>query len=108
LERCEPKSGFVTDGTTSSVLEAGIEDPAGTIHIIDAMTGSTATGNPSTQGNSIRGIQQTSAQICLLTILPRSQAIVTSMVLTLFMGMDMLNFRVGEAPAQASGLVQAD
>ncbi len=54
-----PKSGFVTDGTTSSVLEAAIDDPAGTIHLVDAMTGTaSATTNPQTQGNSIRGIQQ--------------------------------------------------
>ncbi len=50
------KSGFVTTGTTASVIEAQIEEPAGTIHIIDAMTGS-ATGDPTVQGNSIRGIQ---------------------------------------------------
>ncbi|MCW3097490.1 MAG: prepilin-type N-terminal cleavage/methylation domain [Chthonomonadaceae bacterium] len=49
------KSGFVTTGTTASVIEAQIEDPAGTIHICDAMTGST--GDPTVQGNSIRGIQ---------------------------------------------------
>lgn len=49
------KSGFVTTGTTSSVIEAQIEEPASTIHIFDAMTGST--GDPTIQGNSIRGIQ---------------------------------------------------
>jgi prepilin-type N-terminal cleavage/methylation domain-containing protein len=52
------KSGFVTTGTTLSVIEAQIEDPAGTIHIMDAMTGATGTGDPCVQGNSIRGIQQ--------------------------------------------------
>ncbi len=50
------KSGFVTTGTTASVIEAQIEDPAGTIHICDSMTGS-AGGDPTVQGNSIRGIQ---------------------------------------------------
>ncbi len=49
------KSGFVTTGTTISVVEAQVEDPTGTIHICDAMTGST--GDPTVQGNSIRGIQ---------------------------------------------------
>ena len=39
-------------------LEAQIEDPAGTIHIMDAMTGATGTTDPCTQGNSIRGIQE--------------------------------------------------
>ena len=51
-----PKNGFATVGTTSSVLEAGVEDPAGTIHIVDAITGSTS--DPSTNGNSIRAITQ--------------------------------------------------
>ena len=50
------KSGFVTTGTTVSVIESQIEDPAGTIHICDSMTGS-AGGDPTVQGNSIRGIQ---------------------------------------------------
>ncbi|HLJ54985.1 MAG TPA: DUF1559 domain-containing protein, partial [Chthonomonadaceae bacterium] len=52
------KSGFVTSGTTISVIEAQVEDPAGTIHIMDAMTGATAGNDPCIQGNSIRGIQQ--------------------------------------------------
>ena len=52
------KSGFVTTGTTISVQDAQIEDPAGTIHIMDAMTGATGTADPCIQGNSIRGIQQ--------------------------------------------------
>jgi prepilin-type N-terminal cleavage/methylation domain-containing protein len=52
------KSGFVTSGTTISVIEAQVEDPAGTIHIVDAMTGATGTADPCIQGNSIRGIQQ--------------------------------------------------
>jgi prepilin-type N-terminal cleavage/methylation domain-containing protein len=52
------KSGFVTTGTTLSVMEAQIEDPAGTIHIVDAMTGATGAADPCVQGNSIRGIQQ--------------------------------------------------
>jgi prepilin-type N-terminal cleavage/methylation domain-containing protein/prepilin-type processing-associated H-X9-DG protein len=46
------KSGFVTTGTTLSVTDSQIEDPAGTIHIMDAWT-----SGPH-QGNSIRGIQQ--------------------------------------------------
>ncbi|MCW3052556.1 MAG: prepilin-type N-terminal cleavage/methylation domain [Chthonomonadales bacterium] len=51
------KSGFVTaQGTTFSVIEAQIEDPAGTIHIMDSMTGS-ASSDPTLNGNSIRGIQ---------------------------------------------------
>ena len=52
------KSGFVTTGTTLSVIESAIEDPAGTIHIMDAMTGATGTADPCVQGNSIRGIQE--------------------------------------------------
>lgn len=51
------KSGFVTTGTTLSVAEAQIEDPAGTIHICDAMTGTAPPNDPTVQGNSIRGIQ---------------------------------------------------
>ena len=51
------KSGFVTTGTTLSVIEAQIEDPAGTIHICDTMTGTASPGDPTVQGNSIRGIQ---------------------------------------------------
>ena len=46
------KSGFVTTGTTLSVSDAQVEDPAGTIHIVDAWT----TGPH--LGNSIRGIQE--------------------------------------------------
>jgi len=46
------KSGFVTTGTTLSVAESQIEDPSGTIHIVDAWTTALDTGN------SIRGIQQ--------------------------------------------------
>jgi prepilin-type N-terminal cleavage/methylation domain-containing protein len=45
------KSGFVQTGTTLSVHEAEVEDPAGTIHIVDAWT------TQCYQGNSIRGIQ---------------------------------------------------
>ena len=52
------KSGFVTTGTTISVIEAQVEDPAGTIHIMDAMTGASGTNDPCVQGNSIRGIQE--------------------------------------------------
>jgi len=46
------KSGFVTTGTTLSVAESQVEDPSGTIHIMDAWT------TQPDQGNSIRGIQQ--------------------------------------------------
>jgi prepilin-type N-terminal cleavage/methylation domain-containing protein len=46
-----PKSGFVTTGTTTSVHEAAVEDPAGTIHVMDTWT------TQCYQGNSIRGIQ---------------------------------------------------
>jgi prepilin-type N-terminal cleavage/methylation domain-containing protein len=46
------KSGFVTTGTTLSVAEAAVEQPAGTIHIADAWT------TVCDQGNSIRGITQ--------------------------------------------------
>ncbi len=52
------KSGFVTTGTTLSVNGSQIEDSAGTIHIVEAMTGATGTADPCVQGNSIRGIQQ--------------------------------------------------
>ena len=53
------KSGFVTTGTTLSVIDAAVEDPAGTIHIMDSMTGTATAGvDPCLQGNSIRGIQQ--------------------------------------------------
>ena len=51
------KSGFVRSGTTISVMEAEIEEPASTIHICDAMTGTAPPNDPTTQGNSIRGIQ---------------------------------------------------
>ncbi len=51
-------NGFVTTGTTLSVNEAEVEDSAGTIHIMDAWTGTDpATNNPCALGNSIRGIQ---------------------------------------------------
>ena len=52
------KSGYVTTGTTLSVSGSQIEEPAGTIHIVEAMTGATGTNDPCVQGNSIRGIQQ--------------------------------------------------
>jgi prepilin-type N-terminal cleavage/methylation domain-containing protein/prepilin-type processing-associated H-X9-DG protein len=51
------KSGFVRTGTTTSVTEAEIDEAATTIHIVDAMTGTAPPGDPTTQGNSIRGIQ---------------------------------------------------
>jgi prepilin-type N-terminal cleavage/methylation domain-containing protein/prepilin-type processing-associated H-X9-DG protein len=53
------KNGFVTSGTTSSVNESEVEDSAGTIHIMDAWTGTDpASYNPCAGGNSIRGIQE--------------------------------------------------
>lgn len=55
-----PKHGFVgTGGTTSSIVESAIEDPAGTIHIIDSLGGTTSTTtNPCGSGGpSIPGIQ---------------------------------------------------
>lgn len=52
------KSGYAGVGTTSSLNSSAIEEPAGTIHIVESMTGSTGTGDPTTLGNSIRGIQQ--------------------------------------------------
>jgi prepilin-type N-terminal cleavage/methylation domain-containing protein len=52
------KSGFVTTGTTLSVTMAQVEEPANSIHIVEAMTGATGTADPCIQGNSIRGIQE--------------------------------------------------
>lgn len=53
------KSGYVTTGTTTSVHEAAVEEPATTIHIMDSMTGTSSAGiEPCGLGNSIRGIQQ--------------------------------------------------
>ncbi len=52
-----PKSGFVRTGTTLSVHEAEIEDPAGTVHIVDAWT-RRPTGGGGFPGNSIRGITE--------------------------------------------------
>jgi prepilin-type N-terminal cleavage/methylation domain-containing protein/prepilin-type processing-associated H-X9-DG protein len=46
------KSGFVRTGTTLSVHDSEIEDPSGTIHVVDSWTASCDLGN------SIRGIQQ--------------------------------------------------
>ena len=46
------KTGFVTTSTTIGVSEAAVEQPANTIHIMDAWT------TQCDQGNSIRGIQQ--------------------------------------------------
>ncbi len=46
------KSGFVQTGTTLSVPDAMVEDPAGTIHVVDSWT------TLCDQGNSIRGIQE--------------------------------------------------
>jgi prepilin-type N-terminal cleavage/methylation domain-containing protein len=52
------KSGFVTTGTTLSVTMAQVEEPATSIHVVEAMTGATGGADPCIQGNSIRGIQQ--------------------------------------------------
>lgn len=55
------KSGFVTTGTTTSVHEAAVEDPAGTIHIVDGWAKPPSTGpQECSLGNSLRGIQQES------------------------------------------------
>jgi prepilin-type N-terminal cleavage/methylation domain-containing protein len=52
------KYGFtISSATTTPVHESDVEDPAGTIHIFDAITGtSSTTTDPCTQGNSIRSI----------------------------------------------------
>lgn len=52
------KYGFaISSATTTPTNESDVEDPAGTIHIYDAITGTTsATADPCTQGNSIRSI----------------------------------------------------
>ena len=46
------KNGFVTTTTTLGISEADVQEPASTIHIMDAWT------TACDQGNSIRGIQQ--------------------------------------------------
>ena len=46
------KSGFVTATTTAGIPDADVQEPATTIHIMDAWT------TQCDQGNSIRGIQQ--------------------------------------------------
>jgi prepilin-type processing-associated H-X9-DG protein len=51
------KQGFVGTGTTSEITEADVPAPASTIHIMDAITG-TASGDPRSLGNSIRGITE--------------------------------------------------
>lgn len=58
------KNGFAElVGTTDSIADAGVEDPAGTIHIVDAWAKPPSTGSAQQQsecsvGQSIRGIQQ--------------------------------------------------
>jgi len=52
------KSGWVGTGTTFTRSMASIEDPSGTIHIVDGMAGGGPTANPLTYGASIRGLQQ--------------------------------------------------
>ena len=44
-------------GANDSMMEAAIEDPAGTIHIMDAIAGSTGTNTCNTGGASIIGIR---------------------------------------------------
>lgn len=51
------KSGFVTSGTTFSVHEAQVEDPAGTIHIADGWAKPAPGTTECNLGNSLRGIQ---------------------------------------------------
>ena len=45
-----PKQGYISTGTTKPLLGAQVEDPSGTIRIVDAITSSCS------GGNSIRGI----------------------------------------------------
>jgi prepilin-type N-terminal cleavage/methylation domain-containing protein len=52
------KTGYASTGTTTTLTSSAVEEPAGTIHIVEAMTGASGTSDPTTQGNSIRGIQQ--------------------------------------------------
>ena len=53
------KQGYVTIGTTTGLNEAQIEDPSGTIRIVDAMTYLNGANLHSCgSGNSIRGLQQ--------------------------------------------------
>lgn len=52
------KTGYASTGTTTTLSSSAVEEPAGTIHIVEAMTGASGTNDPTTQGNSIRGIQQ--------------------------------------------------
>lgn len=58
------KNGFAEIvGTTDSIADPGVEDPAGTIHIVDAWakppgTGTSQQQNECSVGQSIRGIQQ--------------------------------------------------
>ncbi len=51
------KSGWVGKGTTSEVTLADVKDPAGTIHIMDAMAGGTDATTSPAYGGSMRGIQ---------------------------------------------------
>jgi len=52
------KSGFVGGGTTKEITESDVQDPAGTIHIMDAITGNGGSPDPRSLGNSIRGISE--------------------------------------------------
>ena len=51
------KSGWVGEGTTYTITLADVSDPAGTIHIMDAMAGGTNGATSPTYGGSMRGIQ---------------------------------------------------
>jgi prepilin-type N-terminal cleavage/methylation domain-containing protein/prepilin-type processing-associated H-X9-DG protein len=52
------KSGFLNPNATASIglLEASVEDPAGTIRIFDSMAGATSSGTDCLVGQSIRAI----------------------------------------------------
>jgi prepilin-type N-terminal cleavage/methylation domain-containing protein len=54
------KSGFIGTSTTRDITESDVEEPASTIFIVDAITGTASTSanaNARGQGNSIRGLQ---------------------------------------------------
>ncbi|BCM91168.1 hypothetical protein IAD21_03032 [Abditibacteriota bacterium] len=53
-----PKSGFVTPGnnTSTGLMEAAVEDSAGTIRVFDSWAGSVGSTNCDLVGNSIRAI----------------------------------------------------
>jgi prepilin-type N-terminal cleavage/methylation domain-containing protein/prepilin-type processing-associated H-X9-DG protein len=49
-------NGTAATGTRAEITESEIEDPSGTIHIMDTITGSATANVARGQGNSIRGI----------------------------------------------------